>query len=190
MPTLTQQDPFTRIHSALWSSLIACQTWAAFVPQGNRVSGIPAIPNGSPPLGATINGLSKNTPNLIKSAAIEPADTPEVRIGQKGFLDDPRYTNSRVIGFIQTFLVQLGSSTPLQDLTPLNQLKWLTRVALFRTQGDLNLPGLVSGFTWGGSPERDADPADSDASDIRVWYAVCPINVHFYIPNEQFMAII
>src|ERR1700677_2077338 len=111
MPTLTQPDHFTQIHGALWAALTANQTWSAFVPPGNRVAAIP----GNPMLGQPISGIGSK-PNYIKGAAEEPADTPEVRICQKAFLDDPQGTNARVIGFVQQFPVQLGSSTPLQDL--------------------------------------------------------------------------
>jgi hypothetical protein len=178
---LTQQDPFTQIHGALWAALTANQTWSAFVPLGNRVASIPGVPK----LGQTINGIQPN-PNYIKGAAQESADTPEVRICQSGYAEEQ--PDSVAIFFVQRFLVQLGSSTPLQDLTPLNQLKWLTRVALYRTNNQLDLPSLVTSFVCGAAAEKDAEPPESD-DGTKIWYTALPILVKFYINDEVFRAI-
>jgi hypothetical protein len=182
MPQLTQQDPFTQIHGALWAALTANQTWSAFVPPGNRVASIPGIPT----LGQSIAGIEPK-PNYIKGAAQEPADTPEVRICQSGYAEE--HPDSVAIFFAQRFLVQLGSSTPLQDMTPLNQLKWLTRVALYRTNNQLDLPNLVTSFVCGAAAEKDAPPPEDSNYDNKIWYTALPILVRFYINDEVFRMI-
>jgi hypothetical protein len=193
MPYTINQDPFTQIHGAIWSALTSNQTWSAFVPIGNRVSAIAGQPASMSQMGNTINGISAQ-PNYIKEAAVEPADTPEVRIAQRNFAQDDSGTSGKNVGFIQTFLIQLGTSTLLQDLAPLNQLKFLTLVALEKSRQvnpTLGLDGLVRMFTLGAALERDADPMNEDGESmgVKVWYAVWPITVYFQLPNSVFMSI-
>src|SRR6202012_4707177 len=98
------------------------QPWAKMVPLGNRVNSVP----GDAASGAQI----PQKPIEIKGPAIQSGDTPEVRIRQGRFHDLPGRNNSKALFFSQVFMIQLGTSTPLLDIAPLNRLKWLTRLAL------------------------------------------------------------
>lgn len=151
-----QVDPFTQVHQAIWAALIAYAPWAAFVPPGARINAVPAGP------------LSTKAP------AVTPGQNPELRIVQVGWGFDRG--NSMTYDCDQVFLLQM--STAFSNVMNINKFKFLTFVALFQADKNLNLTGLVR--SWKPvSPGRD-NPIQKE-SGMQQWTSMVQINVDMFI---------
>jgi len=172
---LTQPDPFTQIHYAIWRVLIAYPPWAEFVPQGCRIN---SIPSNIPSIGVT--GIS-HLPTFVK-VGVDPGDRPEVRISQKMYGRDQKNDNSMIRAYKQDYLLQMSTTDPNLSIVPQNYLKYLTEIALFKANFSLGLPELVRKMDYADGADMPVETEDETKS----WVTTFVINVQFYL-NKSFL---
>lgn len=171
-------DAITQIHQAIWTALTGYPAWNSFVSKGSRVNFIPGASPGYS------NSEIANTPVALKTAAIEPGDTPEVRISQRLYRRDPTNDNSMAWSYRQDFLIQMSTTSSVLDLTPQNQIKFLTELALRKSNMNLGLPGLVRKWDWFDGNDL---PMDKE-SGLRMWVTAYGISVFFFLTKSAINA--
>lgn len=156
--TTPGQDPFTLIHSALWTYLTAYTPWATLVRPGARINAVPYGP------------LSAKPP------AITPGTTPEVRIVQSGYSEAMR--NSVAIMPSQNFTIQMSVSQ--LNVITFNQLKMFTITALERMPLNMGM-SWVRG--WMANPNARESPKEP-LTGVLQWVAMESISVSWVLDND------
>jgi hypothetical protein len=156
---LSQTDPFTQVHSAIWGFLAGYAPWAALVRPGARINEVTA---------GTL---------AAKSPALTPGATPEMRIVQSRF--GQKTTNSQAIFLAELFTFQV--STFNMNVVALNQVKFYTLIAVAKMPNDLGLYPLVSDFRISDGTEKSIDPE----TGLRQWESVVSYQCAFRISNDD-----
>lgn len=160
MASFYQVDPFTQIHQALWTSVTNFAPWAALVRPGARINDVPS---------GTISA---------KAVAISPGDVPELRIIQSTFRIDESGRNVATERWQQTYMFQL--STASMNVIPVNQLKFLTIVALKRAPENFGLPWVYE-WLFGGNTDKEFDAK----AKLRNWVSYLPLTVWMNINRQD-----
>lgn len=159
MPGPFTVDPFTQVHQAIWTALLAYPPWVAIVPPGARINAAP------------VGTLSAKLP------AIMPGDAPEVRVIQAGWSWGDE--NSMGVLIHQHFAVEMN--TTYLNIVPLNNLKFLTLIAFLKERSqriNLGLPFVVDWSFQGVGREY---PIEKE-SGLRQWRAASMISVNMSLP--------
>jgi hypothetical protein len=158
-------DPFTQVHQAIWAALTAHAPWAQLVLAANRQD--------------MSNPLFQQPPPDLQAA-----DSPGATIVQDQFVMRPLGDNSQTADFSQDYTLVL--TTDRLSVAPINQVKYLTAVALLKAGIDLGLPGLVRDWTIASA--RDASGDKKLTRESQRWAATLTISVKFYLSRSALLA--
>jgi hypothetical protein len=171
--SLPSVDPFTSVHRSLWAALQGYAPLMALVRPGARIATIPGGPANNLP---GVNAV----PLAIKPGAVDGGDVPELRVIQDIWRFDESNTNSMNQGFQQRFILQMSTSSPVLDVTPLNQLKFATYLALFKAGKSLNNP-LIRSWQFMDSSDQ---PMRDDENSIMAWIGISHVIVRFTLDQS------
>lgn len=165
-------DPFTAAHQAIFAALQNYASLAALVLPGNFVD--------------TTDPLFQQF-----KPGIAAGDTPQVQILQDEFTLPPFGGSSTSVQFTQSYRVFF--CTDVLQVTPLNQLKYLTLIALIKAGPNLGL-SCVKGYEIQtgrddcGVLKTRISNFKSQLQDSERWVAAFTINVEMYLSRQQLAA--
>lgn len=156
-------DPFTQTSQAILGALQADAGWSAMVKPGNVVD------------------MTADSFERFKSQ-LQPADVPEAILLQGEFTLKPFGGSSRIAEMEQGY--QLIVTHDSLRVTPVNQLKFQTLIALAKVGPTLGFDGLIRGWeiTQG---DDDALGQKQWRRGTQRWVSVLTIRVSMYIARDR-----
>jgi hypothetical protein len=165
-------DPFTAAHQAIFAALQNYAPLAAVVLPGNFVD--------------TTDPLFQQF-----KPGITAGDTPQVQILQDEFVLPPFGGSSTTVQFTQSYRVFF--CTDVLQVVPLNQLKYLSLIALVKAGPTLGLTYVKSyevktGRDDCGLGKTPSSSIQSQLQNSQRWAAAFVINVEMYLSRQQLAA--
>jgi hypothetical protein len=159
-------DPYTRIHRAIWTALLASAEWKNLVPAGSRV-----------------NTIDETRARDFARGERTPQEYGGFKLEQGRFSHTPFGVNSKVTSGSETFVAMIESGDK-ENSQKINALKWATFRALQRSGDDLGIRGLVR--DWRITDSMDAPNPPASAAGAGPGYAaVFSIVVDFDVPRSE-----
>lgn len=139
MSEQTYPDPFTAAHQAIWMALLALDAWTAIVKENGRIN-----------MGVDIYRKPKPEAGV--------GQLPEFMVSQTGLNCPPIRGNTETAKVTQDYTLLVTSDRI--NWTVLNQIKYLTFVALWKAGASLGKGCLIDSWQLTGSDAQSASSGD------------------------------